>query len=135
MSEPVGTQTETLLRRTRRVGGALVTIGVLVFPAWFLLLVLDSEPSLLIAIVLHLLFVIPGGILLRRGRPPADQAIARRRRLGELLVSAGVCAWIPYLVLSDAMGGDPPLAPFLALHLAGVVPGSLLRYTKLGLRR
>lgn len=49
-----------------------------------------------------------------------------QRRLSNLLIIAGVLAWIPYFYLL-ARGGEPSTLPYLALHLMGVLPGAWLR--------
>jgi len=43
-----------------------------------------------------------------------------------MLIGLGMAAWVPYAVLR--YGLDAPVEPglFLAAHLAGVIPGSLL---------
>ena len=49
-----------------------------------------------------------------------------RRQLGVGLIVLGVLAWLPYGVLTHALGLEVEAAPFLAWHLAGVIPGSYL---------
>jgi hypothetical protein len=50
----------------------------------------------------------------------------RRARVGTVLVLLGGAAWVPYFLLKPVVEPDPPLLPFLALHLSGVIPGALL---------
>ena len=50
-----------------------------------------------------------------------------RKRLATIFIVIGVCAWIPYMVLKYGMGEDVIVYPFLAVHLAGMIPGFLLR--------
>lgn len=45
---------------------------------------------------------------------------------GRVLVSIGVAAWLPYAVQAYGLGHAVDVTPYLAAHLAGVVPGSLL---------
>lgn len=62
----------------------------------------------------------------------------RRERWGRTLVLLGVAAWVPYALLEYGLGEDIPFTPFLAAHLAGVLPGALLargEQLKRGLRR
>lgn len=54
-----------------------------------------------------------------------EKARSKIRRLGRLLILAGVAVWVPYFVLKVG-GRDPQLAHFLPFHLAGVVPGAVL---------
>jgi hypothetical protein len=48
-----------------------------------------------------------------------------RKILGRILIFLGVSMWAPYFLLEVA-GADMPVMPFLVLHLAGVIPGSIL---------
>lgn len=50
----------------------------------------------------------------------------RRRILGRILIWFGVLAWLPYAWLKYILHADPEMLPFLAVHLAGVIPGVLL---------
>jgi hypothetical protein len=50
----------------------------------------------------------------------------RRAAASRLLIGLGIGAWIPYFFLL-ATGGSPPVLPFLAGHLAGVLGGAALR--------
>lgn len=54
-----------------------------------------------------------------------DTASGIRRRIGAVLILAGVSVWGIWLVVKLS-GGDPDVSAFLPFHLAGVVPGSLL---------
>ena len=52
-----------------------------------------------------------------------------RRRLrfwGRALILLGVSAWIPYFVLKYLAQDEVSFAPFLVIHLSGVIPGALL---------
>ena len=57
-----------------------------------------------------------------RGR----EAVIDHRRVGRFLILAGVLAWAPYAFLRYLMGVEVPVWPFLGVHLAGVIPGSIL---------
>jgi hypothetical protein len=46
---------------------------------------------------------------------------------GTILLTAGVAVWGVYAVLCFGMGWDVKARQFLPYHLAGVVPGTLLR--------
>lgn len=48
------------------------------------------------------------------------------QKIGEVLLIMGVLAWAPFLILV-AMGEEPSIYPFLAVHLTGVIGGSRLR--------
>jgi hypothetical protein len=53
------------------------------------------------------------------------RAAPRSRRIGRILILAGVSVWIPYFALKLA-GQEPPLVLFLPFHLSGVIPGAIL---------
>ncbi len=55
------------------------------------------------------------------------------RTAGKVLIWIGVLAWIPYVVLKYLAGMHLSVVPFLAVHLLGVIPGSVL--SRLGGRR
>jgi hypothetical protein len=46
---------------------------------------------------------------------------------GTILLAAGIAVWIVYAVLHFAMGLDVSGRQFLPYHLAGVIPGAVLR--------
>ena len=54
-----------------------------------------------------------------------------RRHIGTLLLIAGVSAWLVYYSLKLFTPLNPPFALFLTWHLLGVIPGALLRGSKL----
>ncbi len=49
-----------------------------------------------------------------------------RRGIGAALIVIGVAAWAVYAILAYALALEISAAPFLAWHLAGVVPGAYL---------
>jgi hypothetical protein len=114
------------------LGRALVVLGVAVWPVWGILFLAGPAPHVLYALLAHLILVVPGGILVRRGAPPGPRPA--RKRLGDALILFGVLAWVPYFILTE-QGVEVPSAPFLVWHLVGVVPGAILRYTRWGGRR
>jgi hypothetical protein len=48
------------------------------------------------------------------------------KRNGNVFLVLGVLAWAPFLYLI-AIGQEPPIYPFLAVHLIGVIGGTRLR--------
>lgn len=54
-----------------------------------------------------------------------------KKQLGTILLILGVSAWGVYYALKLLTPLTPPFGIFLAWHLAGVVPGALLRGSKL----
>ena len=49
------------------------------------------------------------------------------KTLGTVLVVAGVAVWVVYAVVRYLLGWDVTGRQFLPYHLAGVVPGAVLR--------
>jgi len=116
------------------VGRALVTLGVAVWAVWGALFLVDREPHVLYAVAAHPALVVPGGMILRAVRPERRQ-VSPRQRLGTALIWFGVLAWVAYYAVRELSDTDVPTWPFLTWHLLGVIPGALLRYTRLGARR
>lgn len=113
------------------LGRALVVLGVAVWPVWAVLFLTGSAPNVGYALLAHLVLVIPGGMLVRRAAPRGPRPA--RKRLGDVLIVVGVLAWVPYFILRE-QGVDAPSTPFLVWHLLGVIPGSILTYTRWGAR-
>jgi peptidoglycan/LPS O-acetylase OafA/YrhL len=116
------------------LGRALVVLGVAVWVVWGALFLVDREPHVLYAVAAHLALVVPGGMILRAARP-VRREVSARQRLGTALIWFGVLAWVAYYSIGELTGADVPSWPFLAWHLLGVIPGALLRYTRLGAGR
>lgn len=57
-------------------------------------------------------------------RPATD----RWRNVGNLLIALGVAVWVVYAVARWGLGMEVTVSRFLPFHLAGVVPGALLRH-------
>jgi hypothetical protein len=53
-----------------------------------------------------------------------------KERQGAVLLILGIAAWVVYYALRFLTPLAPPFGLFLAWHLAGVIPGSLLRGSK-----
>jgi hypothetical protein len=49
------------------------------------------------------------------------------RKTGTILIVLGVCVWVVYAVMRTILEMNVSSGVFLVFHLAGVVPGSLLR--------
>ncbi len=47
------------------------------------------------------------------------------RRIGRVLILAGVAVWVPFFALKFT-GREPNVAYFLPFHLSGVIPGAIL---------
>lgn len=47
--------------------------------------------------------------------------------VGTILILAGICVWGVYAVFRYGVGWDVTVRHFLPLHLAGVLPGMILR--------
>ena len=52
----------------------------------------------------------------------------RWRNLGNLLIALGVAVWVVYAVARWGLGKEVTVDRFLPFHLAGVIPGALLRH-------
>jgi hypothetical protein len=51
---------------------------------------------------------------------------SKRKTVGKIFLWMGIVAWIPYGIVKYGLGQELPAWPFLAWHLVGVIPGSLI---------
>lgn len=108
------------------VSRALIGVGVAAWLPYLILLARGAHPSLLPYLALHLLFIFLG-VRLKR-----DPGKARRTRTplavaGTVLVVLGVLVWLPYLYSKYVLHAARAIAPYLILHLSGVLTGGFLR--------
>lgn len=109
-----------------RIGTVLLWIGVLVWAPYFALRVAGESPSLLVFLPFHLAGVI-GGSRIRAG---ANRQLGKPRekrkgykRVAHVLVIASILVWILYYALKVS-GWPVELAPFLVVHLIGILSGT-----------
>jgi hypothetical protein len=50
-----------------------------------------------------------------------------RHKWARIFLVIGVLAWLPYMISNYILQHDVEMAPYLAVHLFGVIPGTLLR--------
>ena len=53
--------------------------------------------------------------------------MSNRQKWARLFLTIGALAWIPYMIAKYLLHHDVDMAPYLAVHLFGVIPGTLLR--------
>lgn len=61
-----------------------------------------------------------------RVRQKEPEKVLTKTRLGRLLITMGVLAWVPYFGLQFFTDLEPPMLPFLVVHLIGVIGGGWL---------
>lgn len=108
-----------------KLGTMLLILGVSAWAPFLLLVARGQEPSIYPFLALHLVGVI-GGSRLRALAAPADRRRPRRQVWGRVLIILGVLAWAPWFYHADLLGRELEIAPYLALHLAGVLSGLAL---------
>ena len=54
-------------------------------------------------------------------------------RVGKVFLWIGILAWFPYGILKYIVGQEVSVAPYLTVHLCGVIPGTIL--TRLARRK
>lgn len=105
-----------------KLGTILLILGIAVWIPFFLLLLSGQEPSISPFLLVHLTGVIGGGRL-RAVTTPVEERQPQRKVWGRLLIMLGVFAWVPWLYQTEVLGREPRLAPYLTLHLIGVLSG------------
>lgn len=112
-------------------GKTLTWLGILAWAPYAVLTIGGESPPFLPYLAAHLLAIL-GGAWIRRRDPAARHRNSlagktRARKIGSLLTLMGAAVWVPYFIVKDFTSLQVDLAPFLLLHLGGVVPGLLLR--------
>ena len=107
---------------TRKLATFLLILGILAWAPFLLLVALGREPSIYPFLAVHLTGVIGGSRLRARSRPEGARR-GRRQVWGRLLIVLGVLAWVPWFYQTDVLGRELEIAPYLALHLTGVLSG------------
>lgn len=110
---------------SRKVATVLLILGVSAWVPFLLLVALGREPSIYPFLAVHLTGVIGGSRLRARSRPAGERP-PQRQTWGRLLIILGVLAWAPWFYQTDLLGRDLEIAPYLALHLTGVLSGLAL---------
>jgi len=65
------------------------------------------------------------------GDLPGSGRKGRIETVGAILVVLGVLVWVVYAILRWGLDQDVTVRQFLLFHLAGVIPGSVLRRWRL----
>jgi len=109
----------------RKIGTALMVVGLVAWLPFFALLATGREPSIYPFLAVHLTGMIGGSRLRAAG---SDEPGVKPRRLifGRILIILGVLAWAPYLYQKDVLGRALEIGPYLAAHLTGVLSGIIL---------
>jgi len=110
---------------SRKVATVLLILGVSAWAPFLLLVALGREPSIYPFLAVHLTGVIGGSRLRARSRPAGERP-SQRQAWGRLLIILGVLAWAPWFYQTDLLGRELEIAPYLALHLTGVLSGLVL---------
>ena len=108
-----------------KFGTIFIIIGVLVWIPYFVLRINGGSPSLLVYLPFHLLGVIGGARMRKTANEQLGIPIEKRRgykRIAHYLVIASLLVWIPYYALKFS-GRPVELAPFLTVHLVGILGG------------
>lgn len=111
----------------------LIWLGVLVWAPFLAEVTSGQAVSIFPFLAAHLSGVL-GGWWLRTSADRMEGVVrstdthGRRRKIASrILIYAGVLAWVPYFYFSRILGQETNIAPFLAAHLSGVLPGLALR--------
>lgn len=115
----------------RKVGSILIWLGILSWVPYIILLSLNRDVSVLPFLAAHLTGVLGGNKIRSNTEKQAEdnlsEPLKRRKKLSTILIYLGVAVWLPYIYLSSILQIETEIAPFLALHLTGVLGGAGLR--------
>lgn len=113
-------------RQLYKYGTVLLWAGVLVWAPYFALRMMGESPSLMVYLPFPLLGVIGGARMRTTANKQLGKRVEKRRgykRIAHYLVIASILVWIPYYALK--LSGRPvELAPFLTVHLIGILSGT-----------
>jgi hypothetical protein len=109
----------------KTLANLLIVLGVLAWVPFLYLVATGREPSIFPYLTVHLIGVI-GGSQLRRKSSPSEKKRYRRQVAGRILILLGVFAWAPYLYQKNILAQSVEMAPFLTVHLFGVLGGIAL---------
>jgi hypothetical protein len=109
----------------KTVANILTILGALAWVPFLYLVANGQEPSIFPYLTVHLIGVI-GGSQLRRGSSPSTKKRYRRQVAGRILIILGVFAWAPYLYQKEILAQSIEMAPYLTVHLIGVLGGIAL---------
>ena len=117
----------------RTVGTILIWLGVLVWAPFLASVAAGQEVPIFPFLAAHLAGVLAGWWLRSsadrmEGVHQVESMRGRRRKIASrILIYLGVLAWAPYLYLTQVLGQETNITPFLAVHLTGVLSGVALR--------
>ena len=114
-------------------GRILIWLGILAWAPYVYLLAIGQKVSILPFLALHLAGLLSGGRLrsraaIKTGNESTVQG-RKRRFASNVLIFLGVLAWAPYIFITRGLGQDIEIAPFLIMHLTGVVGGLAVRFS------
>lgn len=109
----------------KTLANILTILGALAWVPFLYLVANGQEPSIFPYLTVHLIGVI-GGSQLRRGSSPSTKRRYRRQVAGRILIILGVFAWAPYIYQKEILSQSIEMAPYLTVHLIGVLGGIAL---------
>jgi len=112
-------------------GKILIWLGVLAWVPYVYLLISGKDASLFPFLALHLTGVM-GGVWFKKrqwstNNHPLPSTGNRKRPISNILILLGILVWAPYLILQKFCGFDVDVAPYLFVHLTGVLGGIFIR--------
>ncbi|MGD2156504.1 MAG: hypothetical protein PVG14_04585 [Anaerolineales bacterium] len=115
------------MMKRKNIGMLLIWLGVLIWLPYLYLLADGQNPLIYPFLAVHLTGVI-GGSRLRKLSSPKRYSKMRPRRqiIGRVMIVLGAATWAPYLYQKEILNQPVEIAPYLTVHLIGVLGGSLL---------
>ena len=109
----------------KKLANLLTVLGALAWVPFLYLVAVGQEPSIFPYLAVHLTGVL-GGAQLRRQSSATAKKRHRRQTAGRILIILGVFAWAPYIYQKEILSQSIEMAPYLTVHLSGVLSGFAL---------
>jgi hypothetical protein len=110
----------------KKIGTILLVFGILAWAPFLVRVAGGQEPSIYPYLAVHLTGVIGGSRIRARFNPDGRVERPRRQIIGRILIILGVLAWAPYIYQKDILDRSIEMAPYLRVHLTGVLGGIAL---------
>jgi hypothetical protein len=111
----------------KKLGKVFIWIGVSAWFPFIYLWITGNKPPLFPYLITHLTGILTGINLSRSDKKESGAYGERRIKLSKIMIYFGVISWIPYIFLTNILGREVVITPYLSCHLLGVLGGIAVR--------